>query len=197
MARRVNAILFDVFGTLVRPVATRGPYHRIAAASGVDPTVFRRDAMTLDKPISTLAAGYGVSHLSRHIERNLEAEVSGLQLFDDVQETLELLDILGIGYGLCSNLAQGYGAKALDLLPKAAGRAFSYEIGSVKPEREIYLAAAREMGVEPSRILFIGDSRIADEEGPRAVGMRSRRIHRAKGENLLSVVLGSLSDAVP
>jgi len=35
--------------------------------------------------------------------------------------------------------------------------ALSYQIGSIKPEREIYLAAAKLAGVEPSEIFFTDD----------------------------------------
>ncbi len=47
----------------------------------------------------------------------------------------------------------------------------SAEAGAAKPDPEIFLAALRQLDVEPGRALHVGDEPI-DEEGARAAGMR-------------------------
>jgi FMN phosphatase YigB (HAD superfamily) len=42
-----------------------------------------------------------------------------------------------------------------------------------KPAREIYQAALDVVGVEPGRVLFVGNREREDYEGPRALGMRA------------------------
>ncbi len=49
---------------------------------------------------------------------------------------------------------------------------FSYELGAIKPEAEIYEDAIRGLGVNPAEALFL-DDRPENVEGGRAVGLRS------------------------
>ena len=50
----------------------------------------------------------------------------------------------------------------------------SYEVGVMKPDAAIYLAAARNVATEPAHCLFIDDLE-ANVEGARAVGMQAVR----------------------
>ena len=49
---------------------------------------------------------------------------------------------------------------------------FSYELGLVKPQPEIYLDATRGLDVEPAQALFL-DGRPENVEGARAVGLQA------------------------
>jgi len=49
---------------------------------------------------------------------------------------------------------------------------FSYELGKVKPQPEIYLETIRGLGVEPAHALFL-DDRVENVEGARAVGLQA------------------------
>jgi putative hydrolase of the HAD superfamily len=49
---------------------------------------------------------------------------------------------------------------------------FSYELGKVKPQPEIYLEAIQGLGVEPARALFL-DDKAENVEGARAVGLQA------------------------
>jgi putative hydrolase of the HAD superfamily len=53
------------------------------------------------------------------------------------------------------------------------GVVFSSMVGRRKPAREIYQAALDVVGVEPGRVLFVGNREREDYEGPRALGMRA------------------------
>jgi putative hydrolase of the HAD superfamily len=48
---------------------------------------------------------------------------------------------------------------------------FSCEVGHRKPHPEIYLAAAERLAVEPSRCLYVGDGSYGELRGATAVGM--------------------------
>jgi putative hydrolase of the HAD superfamily len=81
--------------------------------------------------------------------------------------------------------AAGYRTAILSNLPRPLGEelratpgfldhfdhvTFSYELGKVKPQPEIYLDAIQGLGVEPSEALFL-DDRPDNVEGALAVGM--------------------------
>jgi len=68
--------------------------------------------------------------------------------------------------------------EALGLLPCFDALIFSFEVGSVKPEPGIYLAACRSLGVAPGRCLFVGDGNGRELEGAMALGMTAVRIER-------------------
>ncbi len=61
----------------------------------------------------------------------------------------------------------------------------SYQIGLMKPDREIYDHVIDELGTEPATILFIDDNQM-NVDGARAAGMRSEV---AKGPEQASAVL--------
>jgi putative hydrolase of the HAD superfamily len=50
---------------------------------------------------------------------------------------------------------------------------YSSETPWVKPQREIFLEAARRVGVEPHRCVYVGDRGYEDVHGPQSAGMRA------------------------
>ena len=50
---------------------------------------------------------------------------------------------------------------------------YSSETPWVKPQREIFLEAARRVGVDPERCVYVGDRGYEDVHGPQSVGMRA------------------------
>ena len=61
---------------------------------------------------------------------------------------------------------------------------FSCVCGHMKPDAEIYLLCARELGVEPTECLFVGDGANDELAGAQRVGMQAILIHRAGEEPL-------------
>lgn len=59
----------------------------------------------------------------------------------------------------------------------------SYELGHRKPDREIYLAAAEEVGVKPERIVFVDDS-LANVEAARSVGFQAFQTVNSPAETI-------------
>jgi putative hydrolase of the HAD superfamily len=50
---------------------------------------------------------------------------------------------------------------------------FSHAVGMAKPDRDIYLEAARRLGTDPAEILFVGDSAVEDLIGAQSAGLRA------------------------
>jgi HAD superfamily hydrolase (TIGR01549 family) len=75
---------------------------------------------------------------------------------------------------ICSNLAKPYGAIIDRLLPDFSfTRILSYEVGYIKPDDGIYDAILNRTSHRKERILFIGDTFIADYEGPIQYGFHA------------------------
>jgi HAD superfamily hydrolase (TIGR01549 family) len=80
---------------------------------------------------------------------------------------------------ICSNLAKPYG-KIIDRLLSnfSFTRILSYEVGYIKPEDGIYNAIVNRTGHGKENILFIGDTFLADIEGPQKYGFQSLHLDR-------------------
>lgn len=91
-------------------------------------------------------------------------------------DTLKALRQAGLKLGILSNTF--IHSSSLDRHLKEAGlldyfdlRLYSYQFSFRKPDRRIFLEAARRIGTEPSRILFVGDRMDKDVQGARNAGM--------------------------
>ena len=70
------------------------------------------------------------------------------------------------------------------------------EVGALKPARAAFDLAAQRLGVEPARILHIGDREDCDVRGAHGAGMKAarlvgpwrRRRHRKKGSEAEAVI---------
>ena len=60
-----------------------------------------------------------------------------------------------------------------DLLDLFGAFAFSDEVGASKPDRKMFDAATKQLGIDPGEMLHIGDREKNDVEGPQAVGARA------------------------
>jgi HAD superfamily hydrolase (TIGR01549 family) len=98
----------------------------------------------------------------------------------------------GFKVGLCSNLAQPYGQCLTSLLPEFDFRALSYELGLMKPMPEIYSAVCTGMNLEPSEILFVGDSKSCDYLGPVLAGMQALHLKRGQNGDSIATLRGVL-----
>ncbi len=72
-------------------------------------------------------------------------------------------------------------------------RLFSYELGAVKPDREIYDRAVGLLGVAPGRIVFLDDNRI-NVDGAVAAGLVARQARGIAEARAALVDLGVLAD---
>jgi putative hydrolase of the HAD superfamily len=182
-----RAVIFDAFGTLV--TATPSAAHRrIAALVPTRAEELRLAALTTGMPPRELAARFGVPEIGGEVEEMLAAEVPLVRLQADAGDAIPLLGSDGIPYAVCSNLANGYCERVRELTPGAKAHIFSCELGKAKPDPAIYEAARSALGLEPGEILFVGDTRSADFDGPRSFGMQAALVDRARGNGLVEIV---------
>lgn len=178
-----STIIFDAFGTLIQRAKKReNPYARLVSpgASGD----LRHEVLTRNVPIEMFAEEQGLEHLIPLLRREIEQEIAALALYPDVLQTMAKLRGAGHKIAVCSNLAFEYCATVRQLLPTIDEFVFSCEVGTAKPQPEIYAEACQRLRCRPKDVLFIGDSKRADFEGPLAFGMCARLIDREAGENL-------------
>lgn len=192
MPMKTAAVLFDVFGTLIKIENRRSPYLQLlrhGRTRGRRPhpddamTLMTHD-LTLSEAAIRLAIPIGYVRL-QGLEGLLTEELSSLKLYEDALEAIHMLQATGLKVGLCSNLAAPYGPAVRRLLPGVDAYGFSFEIGAVKPDPIVYESVCRMLEVEPGhqlggeRIVMIGDSIRCDRDGARAAGIAGFHLNRA------------------
>lgn len=138
-------------------------------------------ALLFDKVIS--------AELLKEINSDLEFELNSIELYEDTISTLKNLKELGFKIALCSNLAMPYGERLRVLLPILFDLVvFSYEVGSIKPEQQIYEVIQSHFACEMADMLFIGDHPLLDVETPISLGMAAMLIERNKNQKLIDLL---------
>ena len=101
-------------------------------------------------------------------------------------ETLRELRGRGLGLGLITVCSEEVGLlwEETAFAGLFDATVFSAACGLRKPDPEIYLLACRQLGVEPSECLFVGDGANDELAGAERLGMRAALIHRAGAEPL-------------
>jgi putative hydrolase of the HAD superfamily len=135
----------------------------------------------------------GTAEYFATLRRELDLELADAELLDgwmqvllpEIEPTTALLPYLArnIPCHLFSNTNPAHYevwskryARALAPLQR---RFISHEIGHRKPEPEAYAFVARELGLDPGRILFFDDTQ-ANVEGARAAGIPAIHVHRSE-----------------
>jgi HAD superfamily hydrolase (TIGR01549 family) len=185
---RYQLVVFDLYGTLIRFGTTHHPFRKIlkwAHALGRQPLATdARTLMTINDEPESLFRAMGIpapDDLLRSFQQEIQEELDSLTLFNDVIPTLEKLVEAKIGLAICSNLAKPYGAIIDRLLPDFSfTRILSFEVGYIKPEHGIYEAIVNKTGVHKENILFVGDTFVADYEGPARYGFKALHLYRER-----------------
>lgn len=195
----VQAITFDVGGTLIQPWPSVGHiYAEVAARHGLK----RDSAETLNQRFG--AAWKQLKDFKHTREewaalvaetfavdaRTLEtffpelydrfAQPTAWRLFDDVLPTLNNLAAHGINLAVISN----WDERLRPLLETFGLRKYfetvivSCETGFTKPSPVMFELAARKLGLAPEFILHVGDSLEHDEYGAKSASFQSRLIDR-------------------
>ncbi|UFH49594.1 HAD family hydrolase [Pseudomonas sp. KNUC1026] len=186
-----TAIIFDVFGTLIRIEDRRNPYLQLlkyGRSQGVSPCAEHLQLLMtreLDWREAAEALGIRAGYVKLYgLARQLQEELSSITLYPDASDALELLQGAGIRIALCSNLASGYGPAVRALLPGLDAYGFSYEVGVVKSNPIIYQSVCRDLGVQSGqqmwgdRVYMVGDSIRCDRDGARAAGIAGFHLSR-------------------
>lgn len=224
--RRYQAVIFDLFGTLV-PALGREEYRQslcaMAAAMGAPVEEFIRlwnEDTAHDRVTGALRSPEGnlehirkklglpaeVSRLSKAALIRLEFYRSSLVPRADALDTLARLQDSGIRLGLISDCSD----EALDLWPETpfaeliAAPVFSCCEGRRKPDPELYKTACKRLRAKPEKCLYVADGDGGELAGAVAQGMDAVRIrvpgedgYRRKEEEWTGPEVRSLAELVP
>ena len=185
----MHAVVFDLWDTLVdwpeaewdamkRDFAERLglPYERFEQLWR--DTYSLRETGRLEHSFTLLGADDAT--IAEFVERRYAIVRRALVPRTGAIDTIDELRARGLGLGLISVC----GDEVPQLWPETpfAGRfdveIFSAVCGLMKPDPEIYLLAARGLGVAPVECLFVGDGANDELPGAGRVGMRPVLIHR-------------------
>jgi len=194
VSRRFDAVVFDLFGTLVPEFSRSDFYDSVRTAAGalsLDAEAFEREWSRTAHDRQTGAYPGGVEDNVRAIveaiggarpsdEQLAAALATRSALYDrwfhpraGAVETLREVRARGYPIALVSMCAPDTPERwrASEMAPLVDAAIFSSETGLRKPDPEIYLAATEALGVEPGRCLYCGDGAYGELTGATAVGM--------------------------
>jgi putative hydrolase of the HAD superfamily len=194
----VRALIFDYFGTLtVRASALqrRAGVTRVAAALGVpggllfdtiSSTFTERATGSCGDMLATMAwvarrCGYQPSAAQLHSACEVRTEVEGRyarSLRDDALTTLDWLRRHGLRVGVVSDCTHEL-PESWPRLPVARfvdATVFSVLIGHRKPHLSLYQSVCRQLGIEPSEAIYVGDGGSNELTGAIAAGIPAIRL---------------------
>lgn len=105
--------------------------------------------------------------------------ISGVTVFPEVPEVLDLLASYGVQIGLVTNaslpmLLRDRELESLGILHYFTDcRLAAVDVGYLKPHPEIFRAALARLGLQAHEVIFVGDNAEADIKGAQSVGMRA------------------------
>jgi putative hydrolase of the HAD superfamily len=195
---RFNAILFDLFGTLVNFNFQEfdACVHQIACLLDAPPNAFARlleqryqpletGAVTLDGYLAAAALDATGSpadpyRLGIAVDRWRAFQDTQLRPWADAEPALRQARSAGLLLGLVSNAPPPVhqlwpGSPMGGLFDHVV---FSNVFGARKPHPSIYAHAAAGLGVPPERCVFVGDGSSGELAGASAAGMHAVRIRR-------------------
>jgi len=182
----IEAVVFDYGGVLCHPPAT-AEIDKLAAMFGLPRDKFWRMYGRLRGPYDR-----GVID-AREYWRTM-AQCAGVLLSEAQLASLEVIDLAmwsgynesmlalaaqlkeaGIKTGILSNMLTGMLEKLraeVDWLPLFDVQVYSCDLGLAKPDEAIYARVIEELGVAPSRTLFVDDL-AANVDGARRAGLQA------------------------
>ena len=216
----IQAVTFDVGGTLIEPWPSVGHvYAQVAAAHGhpgISPELLGERFLMAWKDRADFAyTRDGWAELADGIFEGLTstppsrtffpdlyarfAEKSAWRVFADVGPALHRMRHLGIKIGLISNWDERLRPLLADL---GLARDFdaviiSCEEGVSKPDPAIFKIAAERLGVQPPGVLHVGDSWREDFEGALEAGCRALLVSRHPGAGGAPGIIRSLAEILP
>lgn len=197
MSPGLRAVVFDLFGTLVREFrhAEWDRWFRATAeALGVDEGAFRAawratsaDRQTgglgdIERNLREICARIGARPSGGAVSRALEVR---RRFYDEAwepmpgaEEVLRAVKARGLRTALVSMCAPDTPPRwrASPLARWIDVEVFSCEVGLRKPDPAIYRLACERLGVPPAACLYVGDGSYGELSGARAVGMRVVRL---------------------
>jgi HAD superfamily hydrolase (TIGR01549 family) len=182
----VSAVIFDVFGTLVKISTGVHPYRTILKL-GIEQGRRPRSNDVIDLLCTSLnlkeaANFFGIEvepSLMSRLEADLTKEVANIEAFADGISAVAALQSAGVQVAVCSNLAKPYAAAVERLYPNLDGYSYSFSVGAAKPSPEIYKHVTSLISAPLQEVWMVGDSRLCDCDGPTRFGMRGFHLDRS------------------
>ncbi|MEN3047355.1 MAG: HAD family hydrolase [Candidatus Caldarchaeales archaeon] len=197
--RKVRAVLFDLFGTLVPRYPVEGhreSLRRMGEVLGVDWTRFaeawvsrleerirgscREVGECIRRVLEEIGAEAEDRRLSEAARIRLEFVRSCVVPFGDVEPSIRELRSMGLRIGILSNSSPEVPGiwRSLEVSRLVDVHVFSCEVGIAKPDPRAFRIASSMLGVNPEEVVFVSDGPLAELEEARRVGMRSVMIDR-------------------
>lgn len=183
--RNVEVISFDIGNTLLR-LGSEGFCVEFMVKTGLPrellrPLVYEHfltKRRSLREAVFSLCQVVGFENPQKLVDEFRPAPVS---LFEDTIPALEQLKAEGITMVAMSNCTpwEAGGLEALGLGRYLKDIFYSYAIGAAKPDPAMFRHVQKALGESPDNIVHVGDSRIADIDGARAVGWQAVLLDRA------------------
>ncbi len=186
-----QAVIFDLYGTLLYLAKETKPYARLFAELGLQRPEELKEArhIALTENFESLVDlvrrinPNGHSKLIDFVsyEREVEEERASATLYPETRDVLEKLGDRELKLGLISNLASPYRKPFFDFgLDQYFDHIlFSCDVGLTKPDSRIYQRMIDQLNINPEQALMTGDKVHADVDGPRAIGMRAVHLDRS------------------
>jgi putative hydrolase of the HAD superfamily len=190
--RRFDAVVFDLYGTLVnefRRDVFVANVREMAVDLGADPEAFEhawtatamerqtgRHATVADN-LRAICSALGVAVVDEALVRAMKRRDAMYARYfrsrPGAEETLRPVKERGYPIALISMCAPDTPAlwRAGPLARSIDVEVFSCEVGLRKPDPAIYLRATELLGIEPDRCLYVGDGAYGEITGAAAVGM--------------------------
>jgi N-acetyl-D-muramate 6-phosphate phosphatase len=208
-APAVAAVLFDLDGTLVDSAPDlAGAANELRQAEGLsalDYAALRPMVGTGARGMLDAAFGIGpgharYEHLREQFLLRYEARIlRETQVFAAMQPVLQALERATLPWGIVTNKIARFSVplvQGLGLMQRSAVLISGDSTAHAKPHPQPLLEAARRLGVEPSRCVYLGDD-LRDVQAGRAAGMavlaaawgylgRGESVHRWQADAVLS-----------
>ncbi len=189
---KYEAVIFDLFGTLVCKFPLREHIHilsKMASIVSVPPDNFIRlwfdtfderglGIFSIETNVEYICRKIGVEPENNQIELaariNLEYAVRTIKPLPDAPQVLSYLRSEGYKIGLVSNCSSSIPqiVNKLPFAPLIDVSVYSSLIGIQKPDPRIYQLAVKQLAVEPKDCLYIGDGDSQELTGASKVGMQ-------------------------
>jgi putative hydrolase of the HAD superfamily len=193
-----DAVIFDYYGTLTVSASAavrRAGVDRVAGILGIPSQVlfdtisstFTERATGRSGDMETTMAwvarrcGYEPSAAQLRAARSARTEIEqgyASMLRHDTVSTLRSLRRQGLRIGVVSDCTHELPAfwDRLAVAPLVDATVFSVLVGRRKPHASLYRAVCRQLGVTPSRALYVGDGGSNELSGARSVGIQAIRL---------------------
>ena len=151
---------------------------RIQASRGL----FTSTAERIKWVVAALRVRISDEKLAQMVEQEEAMWRDNVKLYDGTVALLQTIRGLGLRVAIVCNgsIAMACLAEALELIPLIDLFTISCKVGSTKPERAIYASVLKELKLDGSQCVFIGDGNDRELDGARELGIYTIKVNRPR-----------------